>query len=111
MPEDLNKYGFITAAWKRGIVIGIIIILCTAIVWLATTTVPESVYTDSKDRERELVEQLRVCNDETKDYLMYGGRKLDQVQRKQDTLESAVITNAETFSNTKNELQNEARKH
>lgn len=109
--DDLNKYGFITAAWKRGIVIGVMIILCGANVWQATTTVPESTYDDVNEDRKELREQLRVCNDETKHFLMYGGKTLDEVRRKQDTLENAVITNAETFYNTKNELQNEARKH
>ncbi|WP_018629179.1 hypothetical protein [Niabella aurantiaca] len=88
--SDLNKYGFISAAWKRGLVIGILTLQTIAIVWLAKTTVPKSSYKDCMDeavrREAKLYKYERVLNPKLDSLEM----RLEQVRQKTDDNETIL---------------------
>lgn len=84
--EALNRYGFVTAAWKRGLVIGFLTLQTIAIVWLAKTTVPQSQYNDLIKGYKELQKRHDVLQYTLVPQLIKTKMLLEQMQEKVDTI-------------------------
>ena len=90
MTDPLAKYGFTSAAWKRGLVIGMLTLQTIAIVWLAKTTIPKSTYKDCMDdaarKEAKLFKYERVLNPKLDSLEM----RLEQVKQKTEDNETIL---------------------